>query len=276
MSFYDTPIDVVRKAARGLEIALPGSDEQVGAWLATSGERIPGEVAGRLAPLLGLDPVALATFPSTPGELPLPGGVRRLELPFDDETVNAWLVDTADGGLVIDAGSGRDDLLRALEQLEVGRVDLLVTHPHRDHVGGLEAVRSRLRSLHAPVGSGIAGAIEVAPDSTIRIGDLAVAAIDLCGHHPHSLGWSFSAGDGTRVVAVGDALFAGSMGGCAGRAAYLRAHERVRRHLLGLPAGTVLLTGHGPATTVGLELRRNPFVANGAGPPGLSAADASP
>lgn len=284
MTFYDTPIDVVRKAARGQAIDLaaladrPGNDG-LSDWLRSDGERIPPELAERIGPPLGLDAHALATFPDSPGELPLPAAIRRLELPFDDETVNAWLLQLGGRDLVIDAGQRRDDLAAALDQLDVGTIDLLITHPHRDHIGGLERVRPRLTSLHAPVGSRVPDAREVAPGGTIRIGGPdgpEAGCFDLAGHHPHSLGWRLELPGGPAVVAVGDALFASSMGGCPDRRAYFQAHRGVRRHLLTLPGETILLTGHGQATTVGRELERNPFFANGAEPAGFSAADASP
>ncbi len=284
MTFYDTPIDVVRKAARGQAIDLatladPPGNEGLADWLRSAGERIPPQLADRIAPPLGLDARALATFPDSPGELPLPDAIRRLELPFDDETVNAWLVQLGGRNLVIDAGRRRDDLAAALDPLDVATIDLLITHPHRDHIGGLERVRPRLASLHAPVDSGIPDARGVVAGGTIRIGGpggLELDCFDLAGHHPHSLGWRFDLPGGPAVVAVGDALFAASMGGCPDRRAYFQAQRGVRRHLLTLPGETILLTGHGAATTVDRELERNPFFANGAEPAGFSAADASP
>jgi len=58
---------------------------------------------------------------------------------------------------------------------------------------------------------------------------------------------------------VGDALFAGSMGG--GNISYTDALATNRAEILTLPEETVICPGHGPMTTVGEEKRHNPFFA---------------
>ena len=59
------------------------------------------------------------------------------------------------------------------------------------------------------------------------------------------------------VAVVGDALFAGSMGG--GMVSYADALANNRRHILSLPDPTVVCPGHGPLSTVGEEKQHNPF-----------------
>ena len=61
------------------------------------------------------------------------------------------------------------------------------------------------------------------------------------------------------MVVSGDALFAGSMGGCAG--AYAEQLGNTARHILTLPGSTLVAPGHGPLTTVARELAHNPFFA---------------
>jgi glyoxylase-like metal-dependent hydrolase (beta-lactamase superfamily II) len=63
------------------------------------------------------------------------------------------------------------------------------------------------------------------------------------------------------VVFGGDVLFAGSIGRFDfpdGDFSQLAAG--IRRHLFSLPDDTIVLPGHGPATTVGEERRTNPYV----------------
>jgi glyoxylase-like metal-dependent hydrolase (beta-lactamase superfamily II) len=60
----------------------------------------------------------------------------------------------------------------------------------------------------------------------------------------------------------GDVLFRGSIGRTdfpRGNTAQLL--DGIRRKLYVLPADTVVYPGHGPVTTVGHEMRTNPFVA---------------
>ena len=60
-----------------------------------------------------------------------------------------------------------------------------------------------------------------------------------------------------QVAIVGDALFAGSMGG--GMVSYPDALRTNREKIISLPNETVLCPGHGPMTTVGEEKKHNPF-----------------
>jgi glyoxylase-like metal-dependent hydrolase (beta-lactamase superfamily II) len=66
------------------------------------------------------------------------------------------------------------------------------------------------------------------------------------------------------VVFVGDVIFAGSIG----RTDFADGNHRllvlgIRSKLFTLPDETILLPGHGGATTVGEEKRNNPFVGLG-------------
>jgi hydroxyacylglutathione hydrolase len=61
------------------------------------------------------------------------------------------------------------------------------------------------------------------------------------------------------VAVVGDAMFAGSMGG--GMVSYRDALRTNREQILTLPDDTILCCGHGPLTTVGEEKLHNPFFA---------------
>jgi len=59
------------------------------------------------------------------------------------------------------------------------------------------------------------------------------------------------------IAIVGDAIFAGSMGG--GMISYENALSTNREKIMTLPNETILCPGHGPMTTVGEEKRNNPF-----------------
>jgi glyoxylase-like metal-dependent hydrolase (beta-lactamase superfamily II) len=63
------------------------------------------------------------------------------------------------------------------------------------------------------------------------------------------------------VVFSGDTLFAGSIGRTdlpGGSTRQLL--DGISRHLLALPPETRVLSGHGPATTIGRELDANPYL----------------
>jgi glyoxylase-like metal-dependent hydrolase (beta-lactamase superfamily II) len=64
--------------------------------------------------------------------------------------------------------------------------------------------------------------------------------------------------DGPHVAVVGDALFAGSMGGAGNQLE--QARTKVREQIFSLPSATLICPGHGPLTTVEQEKANNPWV----------------
>jgi len=74
---------------------------------------------------------------------PPPAGLRVsfLDVGEGDST----LLQTRDGAALIDAGPPEADVAGQLRRLGIGRIDVLVlSHPHRDHVGGAAEVLSKL------------------------------------------------------------------------------------------------------------------------------------
>jgi glyoxylase-like metal-dependent hydrolase (beta-lactamase superfamily II) len=78
------------------------------------------------------------------------------------------------------------------------------------------------------------------------------------GHSSGSVCFYFA---GIELLIAGDTLFAGSIGrtdlpGGSSR----KILESIASRLLVLPDETKVLPGHGPATTIGVERRSNPFL----------------
>jgi glyoxylase-like metal-dependent hydrolase (beta-lactamase superfamily II) len=249
---------VIRKALRGLDLAPSEaaprcklSEREV-----ISASRGPAfrETLLLLAPALGLNGPALAGLPDyTPPSCDLPE-ITRLELPFDDETVNAWLVQAGPGEfLLFDTGTRSPEIRQILDERGIEKVHVLITHEHGDHVDGLVSLKGRTRSIAMPQQDVKAG-------DRLSFGNLVVEVIDLPGHCPGAVGYRID-GLALPVCVTGDALFAGSMGGCAPGGPYETALKALRNHVLTLPDETVLLPGHGPETTVGSEKRGNAFLA---------------
>jgi glyoxylase-like metal-dependent hydrolase (beta-lactamase superfamily II) len=182
-----------------------------------------------------------------------------------------------DGGeaMVVDPGEATPELFEALAG---HKVTLLVnTHAHCDHVGGnaevLKRTGARLvchedaaRMLPtAPAQGRMFGMVipeSPAPDrlvaegDTLKVGEIEIKIVDVPGHAP---GHIALVGDG--FVISGDVLFAGSIGRTdIPGADYEQLMESIRTRLLPLPDDTVVLSGHGPATTIGAERASNPFI----------------
>src|SRR5690606_32953678 len=118
---------------------------------------------------------------------------------------------------------------------------VFITHAHQDHIGGIPSFIAR--------GNLIADATSMNPGDAIQCGPLTVRACDLSGHANPSLGFHID-GLALPVLVTGDALFAGSIGGCGTPELYQHALRRLREVLTPLPDSTIPLPGHGPATTL--------------------------
>ena len=177
---------------------------------------------------------------------------------------------------VIDPGEEGEEILRRLSADGLALDKILLTHGHFDHVGGVRVLKERTgasvyvhpdevdRMLAAPRQGAIFGLgvpKPPAPDVLVRDGDIVALSdqtfrvLHTPGHTPGHV--AFVSGG---LAFVGDLIFAGSIGRTdlpgGSHDALLRS---VREKIFTLPDDTILLPGHGPATTVGEERRSNPF-----------------
>jgi glyoxylase-like metal-dependent hydrolase (beta-lactamase superfamily II) len=262
---YDTTSDVIRKALRGLALAPSEAAARAGLperqVIAASRETADADLLRRLAPALGLSAHALAALANYRPPACRLEEVTQVEVGFVDETVNAWLIDAGKGERVLfdtgnfplDVRARLDDLPRPV--LADPGLDVFITHEHGDHTGGLPGLRDLVRHLRGP------GQIEpMRGGESVRCGRLEIRAIALPGHCDGAVGYVIR-GLAQPVCVTGDALFAGSIGGCAPGEPYRRALAALRAEVMTLPEETVLLPGHGPATTVGAERGSNAFLA---------------
>lgn len=253
---------VLRKALKARSMApsllaeLAGEDQRE--VLSFSRGRFSADLARRLAPHLDLHPEALAGHPDYRPAPALPDGLERLAFPFDGGFVNAWLVSRDGTGVLVDSGTGAGPAAQRI--IEANPPHVFITHPHGDHVDGLASLRKHSHTIHAPPRSRLRGAEPVQAGQQLGFGPLQLQVIDLDGHWPGQLGYRI---DGLKVpvCAVGDALFAGSLGGTPDGERHATELGLVQNLLQSLPPETILLPGHGPPTSVALELLNNPFLA---------------
>lgn len=173
-------------------------------------------------------------------------------------------------------------LLGYLEENDIVLERIILTHGHADHIAGTDAIRAAHRdarlclaradepmltnanlNLSAPFGLmltiGTPVDEDLEPGKTLTLGSLRWRVLDTSGHSP---GGRSLYCDGGNTVITGDALFPGSIG----RTDFPGSNHRqlltnIRDHLLTLPDETVVYSGHGPATTIGIERKSNPFFA---------------
>jgi hydroxyacylglutathione hydrolase len=205
---------------------------------------------------------------------------------------NCYLVATGPGQpcAVIDPGDDAADRVDELcTEHELTPVAVLLTHGHFDHVGSAGEVSARHRiGVHiqagdrhlladpmAAVSAEFAGmlagqtfpsepdiVVPVEQSGPLGLTGVPIEAIHTPGHTPGSTCYAVTA-DGERpgVLVTGDTLFAGTVGRsdlAGGDGAQLI--RSIRDNLLTWPDDTVVLPGHGPASTIGDERRTNPFL----------------
>ena len=171
---------------------------------------------------------------------------------------NCYLLAEAAGGpcVVVDPGPEvAAPLAAALAEHRLVPAALVATHGHPDHVASaadVTAAHGVPLHLH-PADAQLYDGDSVPLDSGTFAG-LAVDVRHLPGHTPGSVVLGLETTQGGRLALTGDTLFAGSVGRGADAEAVLVLLES-------LPDDTVVLPGHGPATTIGRERVGNPFLA---------------
>jgi len=181
--------------------------------------------------------------------------------------------------MVIDPGDDIADVLEIIRENGLTVKQIVVTHAHIDHVGGAMKLRQAtgapillnqndyelLKMLDvqaAWIGVPPPGPVQI--DSSISTGDkvsagsLTADVIHTPGHTEGSVCLYFPA---QQKLIAGDTLFAGSIGrtdlpGGSFKKIMSSLHEKV----MALPDETIVIPGHGPATTIGEERATNPFI----------------
>jgi glyoxylase-like metal-dependent hydrolase (beta-lactamase superfamily II) len=97
----------------------------------------------------------------------------------------------------------------------------------------------------------------VTDNQRLKIGSLEVVVIHTPGHSPGHVVYHFP---GEKLLVGGDLIIGGSIGRTDLPDSDHRQMEASIRRVMGLPAATQLLGGHGRATTLGEERENNPFV----------------
>lgn len=158
----------------------------------------------------------------------------------------------------IDPAEYSESILSMIRQHRWKVVALLVTHGHYDHTGG---VGQAMKEFGCPVyahpadaGSWRGDIRKVGQGDRLAVGSLQVEIYETGGHTPGSVSYRIG-----PYVFVGDALFAGSVGGTGSRTGFERQQRAVVEKIFGCGDDAIVCPGHGPMSTVGVERCYNPF-----------------
>lgn len=260
--------DILGKAMRGLGIQAQQLSEITGVSVETIQKLAEGQITDEnalrsLASALELDPDALVISAKKewyPQPVDL-DGLQQFNTPWHDMLVNAFLVWDPKTRIAaaFDTGTDANKILSTAKALDLKIESIFITHTHGDHIADLETLiagcgtetptyANRLESLP--------NVVEFDEGTAFAIGNLRVHTFTTSGH---SIGGTTYLVEGLEqpVAIVGDAMFAGSMGG--GQISFTDALENNRNKILTLPDETILCPGHGPMSTIAEEKAHNPF-----------------
>jgi len=270
----DTFGDILRKAMRGVgagTVQLAGSTgispAAIEDWLKDDGAG-DDEQAQRLAAALRLDGKKLADSAAQrwyPRTIERPDVSRhQQESQVRSNGYVFFRQDNRRAALVDPAGKPQ----KLLGILRDGGYDLeyiLITHKHDDHCDAASDVAQAYPNaqivmhqldVHA-IGALANRALPVRDGAELPFGGNG-ATIRMLHTPGHTDGSSCYLYEG--ALFSGDTLFAASVGGAYGDAStYDDILQSIRAKLLTLPEDTVVMPGHGPPSTIALELAHNPF-----------------
>ncbi|WP_420631543.1 MBL fold metallo-hydrolase [Candidatus Leptofilum sp.] len=207
--------------------------------------------------------------------------IEILQLPLGPLQTNCYLVacqETNEAVVIDPSWDGRRIAALASERGYV-ITHILLTHTHFDHVGGLAELAEETNApiyshpdalemlTHAPKAAASYNLpMPTPPQATemlaegdvVEVGNLKFEVLFTPGHAPGHL--SFYVRE-HNVIFDGDVLFQRSIGRTDFPGSdHPTLMKNIREKLLVLPDDTAVLSGHGPATSIGQEKQWNPFL----------------
>lgn len=179
----------------------------------------------------------------------------------DVNEVNTYIIgcDQTKECILIDAGADSPDYDAFLKQHGAKLTAVFLTHIHWDHDQALDAIARRFDvPVYSMTGETINGK-KVTEGGSIPLGRLRNTVLITTGHTPNSISLAVE----NTFAFVGDAIFAGSIGGTSNDQLKQKQIGHIQNKLFALPDSCLLCSGHGPITTVSIEKNANPFVCVG-------------
>lgn len=179
--------------------------------------------------------------------------------------------------MVIDPADEAGEILDIIETEELSVAAVVLTHVHFDHLLVAEKVcaatgaplcvgRGDEDALSDPIRN-LSGVFQMCPPVQLKadkllcdgdvltIGDMSFTVLETPGHTPGCICLM-----GDEVLFAGDTLFYDSIGRVDFPGSDVAAMVTSLRRLAALPANLTVYSGHGSATTIGREVKYNPYL----------------
>jgi len=207
--------------------------------------------------------------------------ILRESFPVGPLQCNCTIVacDESKEAIVIDPGGQAKKILDMAKSLDVHITKIIHTHAHFDHIGATRAVHDStkaIRYLHEGdlflyenvkmqvslfgITAEEPGGLEkyLNDGQELTVGNSVCKTIHTPGHTPGSCCFHFK---DISFLASGDTLFRDGVGRTdLWQGDFSQLEKSIQKKLFHLPPETVVMPGHGEQTTIGYELKNNPFV----------------
>lgn len=124
-----------------------------------------------------------------------------------------WMLHDGTDAVVVDPGEAAP-VLSALDERQLALAGILVTHHHGDHVGGIDALRSRLKGpVYGPKRERIPEPfVALVEGDRVDVLGLRFEVIEVPGHTAGHIAYFHPGLDGAPILFCGDTLFSGGCG----------------------------------------------------------------
>ena len=272
MMLEDTVGDIIRKARQSANVSLESAASIAGLSVADlSALEETGRVAKNpnydaLARRLGLNGGKLQEIARgwLPPQIDCSAWreLRQITTQGAGMSVNCYLVwdEVTREAALFDTGFDPQPIFDCIQKERLELKHVFITHSHHDHISCLGEIRQRFPGFKAHSSSkGAPLEQRNRANDFIHLGSLRITHRETPGHAEDGVTYIIGnwPDDAPNVAVVGDAIFAGSIGGARELADL--AKQKIRDQIFSLPQDTLLCPGHGPVTTVALEKENNPF-----------------
>lgn len=204
--------------------------------------------------------------------------IKRTTIEVGSFEVNSSILDIDGKAWIVDPGSDADRILEIVARNRLTPEAILLTHGHFDHIGAISEIQRHFPELKVYVGEDDIPVIthpmnQMPPEyppadlpeniiyASVLDGSNSIKTISTPGHTPGGVCYFIEGDEKTPpILFSGDTLFAGSAGRTDLPGGDMIKLTSSLKKLAQLPGETVVIPGHGPLTTIELEIKSNPFM----------------